>query len=224
MRRYIFPLVLGIVGTAILLGLGSWQVQRLQWKQGMFNAVEMRLQADPVRVPADANEMRDNYLHILTTGRLLGEEIHVLTSRKFEGPGYLIVSQFKSDGRVILVDLGFVLEARKTEERPLGEVEITGNLLWPNEVDKNFTPEPDIEKNIWFARDLPAMAQHLSAEPVLIVASAVRPMPDNMPDPQQVAANIPNDHLEYAITWFSLALVWMGMTVYLLWRIRQKTL
>ncbi|MCP5088301.1 MAG: SURF1 family protein [Rhodobacteraceae bacterium] len=224
MRRYIFPLVLGVVGTAILLGLGTWQVQRLQWKRAILNAVETRMQVAPVRVPADASEARDNYLSILTTGRLLGEEIHVLSGRKYVGAGYQIISKFEADGRVVLVDLGFVPEGRKTEERPQGEIEVTGNLLWPNEVDEAFTPEPDREKNIWFARDLPAMAQHLSSDPVLIVASAVRPMPDNMPDPQQVAANIPNDHLEYAITWFSLALVWMGMTVYLLWRIRQKTL
>ncbi len=223
MKRFIFPLLLGLLGTAVSLGLGSWQLQRLQWKQTILDSVAARIAAPPVRVPADANAERDNYLHILTTGRLLGGEIHVLTGRKFEGPGFQIISKFESDGREVLVDLGFVPEDQKNEDRPQGEIEVAGNLLWPNEVDARFTPEPDLQKNIWFARDLPAMATYLSADPILLVASAIRPMPANMPQPRQVASGVPNNHLQYALTWFSLALVWIGMTAYLVWRIRQKT-
>ena len=83
MKRFIFPLLLGILGTALSLGLGSWQLQRLQWKQTILDSVAARIAAPPVRVPADANAERDNYLHILTTGRLLAGEIHVLTGTLF---------------------------------------------------------------------------------------------------------------------------------------------
>ena len=222
-RRMIGPVIFGAAGVAVLLWLGAWQLQRLAWKQAMLDQVAVRMEAAPVRIPADANAARDNYLHILTSGRLVGEELHVLTGRKLAGPGFLVISKFEADGRVVLVDLGFVPETRKDEARQAGDVEITGNLLWPDEVDAWFTPAPDLAGNIWFARDLPAMAAHLSADPVLLVASAIRPMPGNMPDPIQVAANIPNNHLQYAITWFSLAIVWIGMTGYLLWRIRRNT-
>ena len=66
----------------------------------------------------------------------------------------------------------------------------------------------------------PAMAATLKAEPVLVVARSdtgdgIEPMPVG-------TEGIPNDHLQYAITWFSLAAVWLGMTVFLLWRIKRQ--
>jgi len=92
-------------------------------------------------------------------------------------------------------------------------VTITGNPHWPDEID-GFTPAPDLAANIWCARDVPALAEALGTEPVLIVArqmsqdrAPVTPLPVD-------TAGIPNDHLEYAVTWFSLAAIWVAMTAY----------
>ena len=96
--------------------------------------------------------------------------------------------------------------------------------LSPRDAPRYFAqPEPDRTGNIWFARDLPVMAAALGTAPVLVVASGIRPDPPHMPEPLRLAANVPNDHLEYAITWFSLAAVWLAMTAYLIWRIRRRT-
>lgn len=221
--RYIFAVVLGVAGVAVLVSLGVWQLNRLEWKEGRLAEIAARMAADPVDVPLQPDAATQNYLRVTASGRLTGEEVHVLTSLKNVGPGFLVVARVETpEGRTLLVDLGFVPEARKDEPRT-GGVAVTGNLLWPNEVDPWFTPDPDLAGNIWFARDLPAMAAALDAEPVLIVASAVSPAGPPMPDPQRVAANVPNDHREYAITWFSLAAVWLGMTLLWLWRIRRRT-
>ena len=83
-----------------------------------------------------------------------------------------------------------------------------------------FTPEP--EGALWFARDVPAMARALEAEPLLIVAREITPGSAVTPLPVSTEG-IPNDHLHYAITWFGLALVWLGMTVFLMWRIKRRT-
>lgn len=222
--RYLFALILGFGGLAVLLWLGFWQLDRLDWKETKLAEIDTRMAADPVPVPAQPEAAQHNYLRVTASGVLTGDELHVLTSEKFVGPGFLIVSKLTlPDGRSVLVDLGFVPEAEKDQARPMTEIIVTGNLLWPNEVDDWFTPDPDRSRNIWFARDLPAMAAAVDAEPVLIVASAVQPAPENMPSPVRVAANVPNDHLEYAITWFSLAAVWLAMTVFLIWRIRRST-
>ncbi|MEM7439349.1 MAG: SURF1 family protein [Pseudomonadota bacterium] len=223
--RYLFALILGFGGLAILLWLGFWQLDRLAWKEGKLAEIDGRMQAEPVALPPTPVEVEHSYLRVLVTGDLTGDEIHILTSQKNVGPGFLVISKLVlGDGRAVLVDLGFVAEARKAEARPEGAIEVTGNLLWPNEVDPRFTPDPDLGRNIWFARDLPAMAKALGAEPILVVASAARPAPENMPKPIRVATNIPNDHLEYAVTWFSMAVCWLAMTVYLIWRIRRRTI
>jgi surfeit locus 1 family protein len=104
-----------------------------------------------------------------------------------------------------------------------GAVTVRGNLHWPDEVD-GFTPEADPVRNIWYARDVAALAAHLDTEPVLVIARSLS-VPDGSIEPLPVdTSGIPNDHLNYAITWFSLAALWLGMTLYLLWRIRRGTL
>jgi surfeit locus 1 family protein len=95
-------------------------------------------------------------------------------------------------------------------------------LHWPDEID-SFTPEPDLAGNIWFARDVPALAGALDADPILVVARRIEGI-DVAANPLPVGTeNIPDSHFGYAVQWFGMAAVWMGMTVFLLWRIRQRT-
>lgn len=222
-KRMILPLLFGLTGCAILIWLGTWQVQRLSWKESVLSDINSRILAEPVPVPEQPSEDAHGYLPVTASGDLMGDEIHVLASVKRRGAGYRVISVLQMGSRRILIDRGFVPTDRKEEPRAASDVTITGNLHWPDEID-SYTPEPDTTRDIWFARDLPAMAQTLNTEPVLIVA---RDSTETDPaiDPLPIDTNaIPNDHLQYAITWFSLAVLWFGMTVYLLWRIRQRTI
>lgn len=222
-RRMIFPILVGLVGTVILISLGVWQVQRLAWKEAIIAEIDDRIAAAPVALPAAPDPARDRFLPVTASGTITDAEIDVLVSVKGAGPGYRIVSAFDTDdGRRILLDRGFVVDGRKDEPRPAVRATVTGNLHWPDEVDR-FTPAPDLGRNIWFARDVPAMAATLGTEPVMIVLrDTSEPDPPATPLPVDTSG-IPNDHLEYAGTWFGLAAVWVGMTLFLLWRIRQRT-
>ena len=103
---------------------------------------------------------------------------------------------------------------------PEGVITVTGNLHWPDEVD-GFTPDPDTLRNQWFARDVDAMANHLDTEPTLVILREMS-VSDAPVTPLPVTSDgIPNNHLGYAIQWFGLALVWLGMTAFLAWRIRR---
>jgi len=220
MRRFLFLMIFGISGFAVLVALGSWQVRRLAWKQDILAQIEQRVSAAPVAIPATLDPEADKYLPVKTTGMIEPGEIHVLVSRKQVGAGYRIIAPLLlSDGRRILLDRGFAPADRKQAPRTLGAVKVTGNLHWPLETD-GYTPDPDKTGNIWFARDVPLMAAALQTDPVLLVARSetdpnVTPMAVDM-------GGIPNDHLQYAITWFSLALIWAAMTTYFLWRTRAK--
>ncbi|MFN3972483.1 MAG: SURF1 family protein [Gemmobacter sp.] len=221
LRRMIFPLLLGLVGGAVLVSLGVWQLQRLAWKEGILAQIEARIAADPVPVPDAPQVGDDQYLPVRVSGQFTGEGLDVLVSRKQIGAGYRVIAVMEADGRRLLVDRGFLPVDQRGVARPEGQARVTGNLLWPDEVD-SYTPAPDARTGIWFARDLPAMAAALGTEPVLVVARSVTPA-DAAVEPLPVdTSGIPNDHLGYAIQWFGLALVWVGMTAFLLWRIRRR--
>ena len=220
MRRLILPFVFGLAGAGVLLGLGIWQMQRLAWKTAILAEIDARVTTEPVPLPAAPEATRDRYLPVTASGQFTGESADVLVSRKLIGPGFRIIAVLQtSDGRRILVDRGFVREDQRAAVQLLqGSVSVTGNLLWPDEVTP-MTPPPDLDDNMWFARDVAALARTLATEPVLIVARAdtgqgIEPMPVD-------TTGIPNDHLVYALTWFSLALVWLGMTAFWLSRISR---
>jgi surfeit locus 1 family protein len=214
MKRFGFLIVFGLTGFAVLIGLGVWQVQRLDWKRGVLAEIESRIAAPEVALPETPDPEADKYLAVQVAGTILPGELHVLVSRKNIGAGYRIIAPFETDtGRRILLDRGFVPVAEASADRSLGPVTIDGNLHWPQETD-SYTPAPDLAANTWFARDVPAMAAALETEPVLLVARS-----DTGPSPMPVGIEgIPNDHLQYAITWFSLALIWAAMTAFFLWR------
>ena len=220
MKRWFVPFAFGIVGCAVLVSLGIWQLQRLAWKEGVLAQIEAQLARTPVPI---FSEPFEEFMPVVAEGRITGPEAHVLSSVRHKGAGFRIVSAFETEGRRILLDRGFVPQNLKNAPRPELEVQIIGNFRTVDELDL-FTPEPDLETNYWFARDVPALAGALGTEPILIIVRetsesdpAVAPLPVDM-------AGIPNDHLGYAFTWFSLAAVWAGMTVFLLRRIDRRSI
>ena len=220
MRRMIFLGLVGGLGLTALLALGVWQLQRLAWKEDILAMIETRIAAAPVPLLSQScpagrpiscrGRRRRNrparaacVLGDRSAGRWLPGDLPFVTA----------------SGRRILLDRGYIRDADKDSARAGGSVEITGNLLWPDEGDWT-TPPPEEDTNILYARDIAYMAERLNTEPLLVVlrdgADTPRPLPVS-------TTGIPNNHLQYAITWFSLALIWASMTAAFLLRTRAKT-
>jgi surfeit locus 1 family protein len=221
MRRYLFPAIIGIVGVAILMNLGFWQLRRMEEKRVYLDAIEARIDNAPIALPLVPMEQPHKFQAVLAEGRFTGEFIEVLAGQKGASPGVLIVEAFALEGgRRIMVQRGFIEDTARATPRTATEAQVQGHLHWPQD-SNNFTPPPDERTGLWFARDVPAMAARLGTEPTLIVASgptgdAITPLPVD-------TSGIPNDHWAYAIQWFLLAATWAGMTVFLLWRISRRT-
>ncbi len=223
MRRLIFPLVLGFGGAAILLALGVWQIDRLGQKQAYLAQIEARIGDRPQALPAAPDAQADRFLPVETSGRFLPGEVLVLSGVKGVGPGYRVIAPFETDdGRRVLIDRGFVPEVDRAAVRPAGAARITGNLHWPDETD-SFTPAPDAAAGLWFARDVAAMSEAFGTEQVLIVLRETSETGTGLVPQPVNTSGVPNDHLGYAITWFGLALVWLGMTAFLIRRITRPT-
>lgn len=220
LRRLIFPLLLGVVGLAVLCSLGVWQVQRMAWKNGYLAEIEARIAGVPVALPAVPDPETDRYHPVQAEGAFTGEAVEVLSSTKMGGVGVRVIGVFDTDGRRVLVDRGYLPEDARTVARTVTVARVEGNLQWPQDSD-SFTPPPDAKTGLWYARDVDAMAKALNTEPVLIVARS--PTGDGIAPMPVDTSGIPNDHWGYAITWFLLAAVWAGMTGALLWRTGART-
>ena len=221
MKRIWFIVFIGFAGTACLLYLGKWQIDRLYWKLDVLKKIDQKIAAAPVPLPAEPSENVHKYLSVEISGQFLQESIRVLASKKRYGAGYRIIHVFRANGRRLLVDLGFVGLETDYDVDLINDISLVGNLHWPDEVD-NFTPEPDLENNIWFARNVERVASALKTEPILLILKDstlkdqnIKPMPID-------TTHIPNDHLQYAITWFSLAIIWALMSCVFIWTTRQK--
>lgn len=222
--RLIMIFVFGLVGTAVLLSLGTWQVRRLAWKQNILSEIETRIAADPVAVPAMPDPAADRFRPVSASGRITGEEIPVMASMKKVGAGQRIISVLETDdGRRLLLDRGFAPMARADRPRPpVDTVKVEGNLHWPDEID-GFTPDPDPLTGLWFARDVDLMSAALNTEPVMIIARSITPENTDILPLPVTTEGIPNDHLGYAITWFSLSVIWVVMTSVLMWRVWRRS-
>lgn len=221
MRRYIGPVLVGVIGVAILLNLGFWQLRRLEVKEAKLAAIDAMLSAEPVALPDAVTEARDRYRGVEAEGLLTGEAIFKLDSLAGVGPGKRVIAVLElAGGRRVLVDCGIWPDGTPAKPQVPLAAQVVGNLDWPQETDR-FTPPPDPKTGLWFARDVAAMAADLRTEATLIVAR--KPVRDGIEPAPVDTSSIPNDHWQYAMTWFSLAAVWLVMTAALLWRIRRRS-
>ncbi len=220
MMRYLSPILLGLAGCAVLISLGIWQMQRLEWKEGVLAQIEARLAGAPVALSEALTEAEDEYRATRFRGAPVGEALYVLDSGTAAGTGYRVIQAFETGDLTVLVDRGLVGLDGRSATLASGQMEVSGHLLWPDDVNSS-TPAP--EGTLWFGRDVAAMSQVLETAPVMVVVAATS-VEDPAVTPLPVdTSGIPNDHLNYAITWFSLAAVWLAMTGYWIWRIRART-
>lgn len=199
---------------AVLLGLGTWQVQRLHWKEGLIAERLAALGAPPVDLEQADLASIANYRPVTATGRFRHEREIFLLGRAYRGEsGYDVIAPLiLADGRALLVDRGFVPLARRDPKtrpdgQPAGIVTLHGLARHPS-LPGAFTPANEAARDIWFTVDIPAMAAALGIAdplPVFVEADAA-PNPGGFPIGGQSRTELANDHLGYALTWYGLAL------------------
>jgi len=236
-RGLVVPSIAAACAFAVLIGLGTWQVQRKAWKEGLIATVTERFAAPPAALPPPAEWARldpaaDEYRRVRFVGELINDkETLVFTTgsslRGDAGPGYWVFTPARVAGRIVMVNRGFVPEDRKeatsrAQGQLAGPVEIVGVMRWPEEPGM-FTPTAEPAKNLWFARDSTAIAQAKGLGDVapFYVEQEAPPAPGGLPRAGTLQPTFPNNHLGYAITWYGLALVLAAsFSVWLVGRLR----
>jgi surfeit locus 1 family protein len=247
-RSWLGLLIPALLAFIVLVGLGTWQVERKAWKEALIAALTERLAVPPQALPAAATWPRldpssDEYRRVKFTALFdhAAEALVYGAASAFRpdvsGPGDWVFTPARlAGGGIVMIDRGFVPESRqdpksRADGQISGPVEIVGAMRWP-EARHWFTPADDPAHNLWFSRDPLAIAaakglgaKELGAKglgtvaPFYIEQEAPMP-PGGLPSPGKIVVNLPNNHLQYAITWFGLALALAG--VFIAWAVSTR--
>lgn len=220
-RRRVWATVgLGAVLFAMLVGLGTWQMQRLAWKEALVATVDQRIKSAPRPLPDLERQFAEtgdvDYWPVEATGRLLGDrESHFLATWKGQSGFFVYAPLELADGRVVFVNRGFVPFDRKepatrAEGQIVDETTVKGLARNPlAEKPSSLVPDNDPAKNVFYWKDLAAMAGRAEVPadrllPFFIDADAA-PNPGGLPIGGVTLIDFPNSHLQYAFTWYGLA-------------------
>jgi surfeit locus 1 family protein len=221
--------VFALLGIAILCALGIWQLERKSWKEGLLAAIAERVGAPAGAFPPESGWAtltpdRDEYRHVRLAGRFLNDreahlQANLVSSGQDDGAlGYDILTPLQlPDGTLVIVNRGFVpLVKKEASSRAAGQVEgetsVEGLIRFP-QPHSWFIPPDDPAKNVWFSRDPGPIAAAYGLRlvaPVIVDADA-GPDKEALPRGGQTRIALANDHLQYALTWFGLALVLAGV-------------
>lgn len=234
-------IVAGLVVFAILISLGVWQMQRLEWKEGLIATIESRVHAEPVPLAdvlrSDKSIADQEYTPVRLSGAFAHQyERHFFAT--YEGAsGYYVYAPLRLTGSLdwIFVNRGFVpfdrKEPTKREQGQVaGAVTVTG-LVRPGLTEKpsSIVPDNDPAKNIFYWKDIRQMRETSGlpeSEPVLgfFVDADKAPNPGGLPVGGVTIIDLPNSHLQYAVTWFGLAAALAGVLGVWLWRSRRSAI
>ena len=228
------PALFAVALAVIFVGLGTWQIQRKAWKEALIETLEQRLSAPAADLPprerwAELDPADDEFRRVKFAAAFVpGAEALVYATgsalrNDVSGPGYWVFAPARlAAGGLVVVNRGFVPEGRQNPATraagEIGDADLVGALRWP-EPRGAFAPKEEPTRNLWFVRDPIAIASAKGwgeVAPFFLELESPRP-PNGFPRPGALRANLRNVHLQYAITWYGLALVvvvmfgvWLG--------------
>jgi len=226
----LWPTVFSLPVLILCLGLSAWQMERREWKLGILERIAVNQAAAPVAL--DDLLKGDPLVHEYGRAKIAGtflhdKEFHLAARSMKNTVGVQVVTPIRTDdGRIVLFDRGWVPSEKKEPEKRAagqlaGKVELTG-IVRRAQVQRRFVPDNVPDKNVWFHVDVPLMRKLAGGTPdprldTFFLEADATPNPGGLPVGGQTRLDIPNDHLQYAITWFGIALTLIGVYLAFHW-------
>jgi surfeit locus 1 family protein len=224
LRPLFWPTLISLPIFAFTLGLGVWQMERREWKRDILDRIAQNqaLAPTPLDELLKGDPLRREYGRISLSGTFQHDKEFHLAARSLKNDvGIQVVTPVRTDdGRIVLFDRGWVPSAKKepakrAEGQVAGKVELVG-IVRRTQVQRQFAPDNVPDKNVWFHVDVPLMRKLAGGAPdprldTFFLEADARPNPGGLPIGGQTRLDIPNDHLQYALTWFGIALALAGV-------------
>lgn len=228
-RRLLWPTLMTLAGVVLLVVLGTWQVERMRWKQGLIAARAAALAAEPIALPHDLSAPEAlEFRRVVVRGSYLHDQELYLLNRTYKTQvGVHVITPLQRDpidgGGAVLVNRGWVALARRdpaTREagQTAGNVEVTGIVRVGVTGRNDLTPANDPARGMWYAPDPLAMSQaaRLAGFNLIVEAGVGK---NGGPGGGQTTTALANNHLSYALTWYGLAVALLA--VYLIYLLRR---
>ncbi|MDP1749386.1 MAG: SURF1 family protein [Reyranella sp.] len=224
LRPALWPTLISLPILVLSLTLGVWQMERRAWKHQILDRIAQNQAAEPLPLNGllTYDPLVFEYGRVRIAGTFLHDKEFYLAARSLKNKvGLQVVTPLRTDdGRIVLFNRGWIPQegkspAKRAEGQVAGRVELTG-IVRRNQERRQFAPENEPDKNVWFHVDVPLM-RHLAGAPpdpkldAFFLDADAAPNPGGVPIGGQTHLDIPNDHLQYAITWFLLALALAGV-------------
>lgn len=200
--------------TCAFSTLGIWQVQRLIWKKDLIEQTERKLAQSPAFAPGPSDWTAigsdDAYTRIHAKGHFIaGHDVFIVASTIY-GRGYWVVTPLQTDDFVLLINRGFVTSNKKKGLKPPEGIITLKGLLRLTEPNGSLLQRNVPSQNRWFSRDTAAISEHLGLKkvaPYFMDEEASEKDDRSVPIKGLTVVSFPNNHLQYAITWFALAVL-----------------
>ncbi len=224
LRPLLWPTLFSLPALVLCLGLSIWQLERREWKLGILDRIAHNQAAAPITLDelVKGDPLDHEYGRVKVAGTFLhGKEFHLAARSMKNTVGMQIVTPLRTDdGRIVLFDRGWVPSEKKDPAtraagQVAGQVELTG-VVRRTQMKPYFVPDNVPDKNVWFTVDVPRMRKLAGGSPgarldAFFLEADATPNPGGLPIGGQTHLDIPNDHLQYAITWFGIALALIGV-------------
>ena len=223
--------IFAFVGIVVLTALGTWQLQRLSWKEALIERITQRLEQAPVALEealkqraagADVDFLRVKLRGVYDHAK--GQYFYALNKGEY---GWRLLTPLTPvDGQTILIDRGFVPDPQKPVAPPASDapVEVIGALRLDYLPKEMFTPDNTVSTNSWYWFDVAALRQATGIKdlPAMVVQLDTADHSGQWPVATALSPNLPNKHFGYALTWFGLAITLLGVYIALIVQERRK--
>jgi surfeit locus 1 family protein len=224
LRPAFWPTLISLPILVVSLGLGIWQIERREWKRDILDRIAANQAAAPLSLDEllKGDPLRFEYGRVKLAGKFVHDKEFYLAARSLKNTvGLQVVTPVRTDqDQLVLFDRGWIPQdkkepARRAEGQAAGRVELVG-IVRRSQERRQFAPENAPERNVWFHVDVPLMRRLAGGAPdprldSFFLEADAAANPGGLPVGGQTRLDIPNDHLQYAITWFLIALALAGV-------------
>ncbi|MBS0520017.1 MAG: SURF1 family protein [Proteobacteria bacterium] len=230
LRPAFWPTVFSVPVFILCMGLALWQMERREWKRDILDRIAENRAAAPISLTelVKGDPLAHEYGRVRVAGTFLNDKEFFLAARSLKDDvGMHVITPLRTaDGPIVLFDRGWIPSAKKDPAKRAagqvaGPVEVVGVVRRTQE-RRQFAPDNDPAKNFWFHVDVPLMRKIAGGTPdpkldTFFLEADATPNPGGLPIGGQTRLDIPNDHLQYAITWFLLGLSLVGVYLAFHW-------